>query len=422
MKRSEVPVDRVIGLTAIAVCGVSLMLVRLLWPKTTVKPKENNEIISKQDTSNPDGLFLARYESPEPVMAIHNGSCHCGSLIFRVWAPKKLTAVDYPSKIRFPRISVGLDRFELLSNEDLMSMYPVRINNIPAVHGFCSLCGVNILFATESDPGEISVNVDCLEKNEIENISYSFGNCGIESSSLSEFQSNGASDMNSQWSLSINCVRRIQQTLKLQTSSILNQPELCNYEANVFHSRLAMENPSSSRSGTYFNSHFDPHAYSPKKLSRRSRGDKMFENDEHMNGGDVYGAYRSSETTPNTSVATVSSEETRQVDHNIAALQYIMDEYDYLKSAALSATSAMEDNYRNNRNKIMHERWRREPLSNRIDSFVERDYMLNIDESSSQEHLGSVRAGSLFSDTSNYSESGTSEMELRDEFSHIIKY
>jgi hypothetical protein len=105
----------------------------------------------------------------------HNGSCHCKRVKFRCKAPSRLQCVDIPTKLRFPRLTIPAENFELITDENLLSLYPIQHHSDNmGVYTFCSFCGMHILFAESLDPIDIQINVECLDKNNIENISVTY--------------------------------------------------------------------------------------------------------------------------------------------------------------------------------------------------------------------------------------------------------
>src|SRR5690349_19733418 len=92
------------------------------------------------------------------------GSCHCGSVRFRVLGP--LERVTYCNcsictKKGFLHFIVPKDRFELLAGAEVLTTY--RFNTGVAQHLFCRVCGIHSYYVPRSDPDKIDVNVRCLE-------------------------------------------------------------------------------------------------------------------------------------------------------------------------------------------------------------------------------------------------------------------
>ena len=97
-----------------------------------------------------------------------------------------MKAIDIPSKIRFPRITVPCQSFESLSDESVVSFYAVNshedTNNNEnsmdtAIYTFCSYCGVNILYSPSINPSELMVNADCLDKSTVKDYTVSYVPC-----------------------------------------------------------------------------------------------------------------------------------------------------------------------------------------------------------------------------------------------------
>jgi hypothetical protein len=95
---------------------------------------------------------------------LHDGSCHCRRVRFRVRA--RLTGItvcncSVCTKKGFLHLIVPPERFELLSGESALAEY--RFNTGTARHRFCRFCGVHPFYVPRSDPDKIDVNVRCLE-------------------------------------------------------------------------------------------------------------------------------------------------------------------------------------------------------------------------------------------------------------------
>ena len=93
-------------------------------------------------------------------------------------APSSLYAVDVPSKIRFPRVSVPCQNFEPLTDDSVLSFYPVKTDNVTTgIYTFCSFCGVHILYSPSIDPTELLINIECLEKSTVDKFSVAYYPC-----------------------------------------------------------------------------------------------------------------------------------------------------------------------------------------------------------------------------------------------------
>lgn len=125
-----------------------------------------------------DPYHRARFKSNKfaDSIVLHYGTCHCSKVNFCIRAPRDITAVDVPSKLRFPRVSVGYEEFEWTSDHGVLSMYSVQVPESGAVgvHIFCSFCGMQIVFSPSLDPMEIQVNLDCLDAGTIEKVDVAY--------------------------------------------------------------------------------------------------------------------------------------------------------------------------------------------------------------------------------------------------------
>lgn len=64
---------------------------------------------------------------------------------------------------------VDKDAFELLSGAEDLTTY--TFNTGAAKHTFCKVCGVKSFYTPRSHPDGISVNVNCLDQDTVENVS-----------------------------------------------------------------------------------------------------------------------------------------------------------------------------------------------------------------------------------------------------------
>jgi len=103
----------------------------------------------------------------------HKGGCHCGAVTFEVRSPAHIEAnrcnCSICSMTGFIHLIVPREHFSLLSGEGDLADY--RFNTGTAHHKFCKTCGVKSFYIPRSHPDGISVNVTCLEKSTIEDIS-----------------------------------------------------------------------------------------------------------------------------------------------------------------------------------------------------------------------------------------------------------
>jgi hypothetical protein len=102
--------------------------------------------------------------SSEPVTL--NGSCHCGSVRFRVTltqgfaSARRCTCSICRMRGAIAVTSTPQD-FEILAGEDKLATY--RFNTKVAEHHFCSECGIYTHHKRRSNPSQLGVNVACLE-------------------------------------------------------------------------------------------------------------------------------------------------------------------------------------------------------------------------------------------------------------------
>uniref|UniRef100_A0A8C7BIH5 CENP-V/GFA domain-containing protein n=1 Tax=Neovison vison TaxID=452646 RepID=A0A8C7BIH5_NEOVI len=94
-----------------------------------------------------------------PGLVYHTGGCHCGAVRFAVWAPADLRVVDCSCRLcrkkQRRHFLVPASRFTLLLGAESIVTY--RSHAHPALHSFCSRCGVQSFHASVSDPGVYGV-------------------------------------------------------------------------------------------------------------------------------------------------------------------------------------------------------------------------------------------------------------------------
>ena len=105
-------------------------------------------------------------------MKWRRGGCHCGQVAFDVLAPDELH-VDYCNcsicaKSGYLHLMVPKERFRLLRGEDNLTTY--SFNTGVAKHTFCKTCGVKSFYTPRSHPDGMSVNVNCLDKDDFDAI------------------------------------------------------------------------------------------------------------------------------------------------------------------------------------------------------------------------------------------------------------
>ena len=105
-------------------------------------------------------------------MTTHKGGCHCGRVRFEVDAPAAIDATECNCSIchmsGFLHLIVSGGEFRLVSGEDALATY--TFNTGAAKHRFCRFCGVKSFYIPRSHPDGVSVNVHCLDKGTVENV------------------------------------------------------------------------------------------------------------------------------------------------------------------------------------------------------------------------------------------------------------
>ena len=102
-----------------------------------------------------------------PVIT-HHGTCHCASIQFQIQAPRLIKAYDGPGKISFRHTQIKAVNFRITSGQQFLTMYYVFSHTGTAkkgAHGFCSRCGVHILYAASKASPILSINANCLKDN-----------------------------------------------------------------------------------------------------------------------------------------------------------------------------------------------------------------------------------------------------------------
>lgn len=92
------------------------------------------------------------------------GGCHCGAVRFVV-RTEELVALDCNCSIcrmkGLLHLIVPPEQFDLLQGEDALAEY--RFNTGEAVHRHCRICGCSPFYSPRSHPGQVDVNVRCLD-------------------------------------------------------------------------------------------------------------------------------------------------------------------------------------------------------------------------------------------------------------------
>ena len=107
------------------------------------------------------------------ALVTHRGGCHCGAVTFEVEAPARIIVSECQCSIcrmsGFLHLIVPRARFHLLSGADVLSEY--RFNTGTARHLFCRRCGVKSFYVPRSNPDGYSVNLRCLDRANIQEVS-----------------------------------------------------------------------------------------------------------------------------------------------------------------------------------------------------------------------------------------------------------
>ena len=100
--------------------------------------------------------------------ANYEGGCHCGAVRFRVIVDKHKADECNCSiclKKGFLHLIVPAERFTLLQGADVLTTY--TFNTGVAKHTFCRLCGIHSFYTPRSHPDGFSVNLRCLDGENI---------------------------------------------------------------------------------------------------------------------------------------------------------------------------------------------------------------------------------------------------------------
>jgi len=105
-------------------------------------------------------------------LVTHHGGCHCGRVRFAVDAPAAIEAVECNCSIcsmtGYLHLIVPRSRFRLLHGQESLTSY--RFNTGVANHLFCKECGIKAFYVPRSHPEGYSVNVRCLDRSTIDEI------------------------------------------------------------------------------------------------------------------------------------------------------------------------------------------------------------------------------------------------------------
>jgi len=97
-------------------------------------------------------------------MSVHQGSCHCGAVGFRIDAEiVELTTCDCSLCVKKNALmtKVPESALTILKGEDALTLY--QWNTRRAKHYFCKHCGIYVFHRKRSQPDHFGVNVFCLD-------------------------------------------------------------------------------------------------------------------------------------------------------------------------------------------------------------------------------------------------------------------
>ncbi len=102
--------------------------------------------------------------SSDPVTI--NGSCHCGAVRFSTtltegFASARRCTCSICRMRGAVAVSSTPENFRITQGEDKLATY--RFNTMSAEHHFCTVCGIYTHHKRRSAPGQLGVNVACLE-------------------------------------------------------------------------------------------------------------------------------------------------------------------------------------------------------------------------------------------------------------------
>lgn len=102
--------------------------------------------------------------SSKPVTL--NGACHCGAVKFAFtltegYASARRCTCSICRMRGAVAVTSTPEAFEIVEGRDKLSTY--RFNTKAAEHHFCSVCGIYTHHKRRSNPGQLGVNVACIE-------------------------------------------------------------------------------------------------------------------------------------------------------------------------------------------------------------------------------------------------------------------
>lgn len=105
-------------------------------------------------------------------LKVIKGACHCQKVRFEIQTMATIDVYECNCSIcqrsGYLHLEVPKSRFKLISGEDNLTTY--RFNTGVAQHIFCKTCGIKSFYVPRSFPEGYSVNVNCLDKDNFDEI------------------------------------------------------------------------------------------------------------------------------------------------------------------------------------------------------------------------------------------------------------
>lgn len=102
------------------------------------------------------------------ILDTFEGGCHCGAVRFQVIVDKyKVDECNCSICLKkgFLHLIVPSERFTLLQGAEALTTY--TFNTGVAKHTFCRICGIHSFYTPRSHPDGFSVNLRCLDGDNI---------------------------------------------------------------------------------------------------------------------------------------------------------------------------------------------------------------------------------------------------------------
>ncbi|KAK0054158.1 centromere protein V [Biomphalaria pfeifferi] len=133
--------------------------------------KETKKAFKKKQTKAAKKSKL-QDASTQTGLTEHSGSCHCGAVKFKVWAPENVDVFDCNCSICTKKQNfhfiVPKNNFVLLQGEDNITTY--AFNKKLAKHTFCKTCGVQSFYTPRSNQDGIGVMPHCIDFGTIKSV------------------------------------------------------------------------------------------------------------------------------------------------------------------------------------------------------------------------------------------------------------